>query len=186
MIPSARVLRDLIGDTELRRDASPALANAFVALRHALAKAEHATAKRDAIEADLMTRVDYPRVWIPDGTSVTPHYLTKAIELDQLVAEGTMTNELGQQLRDELQLRQAAWQQAADDTGLPSAIQNENAAAAQLFRLTDAFFVQPITSTVDATLFLVVIIACGEPGPNEAREFPWRELRKLFTATTQL
>lgn len=184
MIPSARVLRDLIGDTELHRDSSPALANAFVALSRALGRADHATAKRDAIEADLLTRVNYPRIWIADGASVTPHYLTKVIELDQLVAEGTITTELGQQLRDELQLRQTAWQQAADHAGLPSAVQTENAAAAQLFRLTGAFFVPPITSTVDATLFLAVIIACGEPGPNEAAEFPWRELRKLFTATT--
>lgn len=186
MTPSARVIRELLGDSELHRNASPAVVAAFIELRHTLANAEHATAKRDGIERDLLTHLGYPRVLIPDGTPAAPRYAASLGDLDRLLAEHPGASDLRRQLRLELRTRQQEWRQKAQASGLTAALRAEERALQALTQTTVTLLGQPISTVVDAALVLAVIIACGKPGPAEAETFPWRELRKLFTALSEL
>lgn len=185
MTPSTRVIRELLAETELHRRASPGLQAAFITLRHLLAKAETATAKRDGIEADLLTRIGYPRVLIP-GTATAPRYAASLSDLDRLLAEHPNATDLRRQLRLELRTRQQEWRREAQKYGLTAALRAEERAAEALARATTAFFNQPVSRVIDAALVLATVIAGGEAGPFEAETFPWRELRKLFTALSEL
>ncbi len=173
MTPSARVIRNLLGYTELHRDASPPVTAAFIDLRHTRAKAEAATAKRDGIEQDLITRVDYPRVLIPDGTPTTPRYAASLSDLDRLLVDRPIDTDMRRQLRLELRTRQLTWRREAQASGLTAARRAEHQALEALTQATDTLFDLPISTVIDAALALAVIIACGELGPSEAETFPW-------------
>lgn len=186
MTPSARVVRELLAETELHREASPQLRQAFIDLRHKLAKAEAATAKRDGIEADMITQIGYPRVLIPDGTPTAPRYAATLAHLDLLLADHPRDAGIRRELRLELRTRQQQWRGQAQATGLTAALRAEHHALTALDVATATFLAQPVTTVIDIALVLAVVVACGEARPSEAETFPWRELRKLFTTSTEL
>lgn len=186
MTPSARVIRQLLGASELHRDASPALQAAFIDLRRKLARAELATSKRDGIEAEVLSRIDYPRVPLPVAPGQPPRVAITLADIDRYVAGTGGGERLRRSLRLDLRTRQRQWREAAANTGLAAALRRELTAAQSLAVATTLLFDAPILSQADMALVLAVTIACGEPGPLQAAIFPWRELRRLFTAALEL
>ncbi|WP_439599944.1 hypothetical protein [Devosia sp.] len=186
MTPSARVIRELLGASELHHKASPRLRDAFIDLRHKLARAEAATVKRDGIEAEVLSRIDYPRVPLPVAPGQPPCVALTLSDIDHYVAGTGGGEALRRSLRLDLRTRQRQWREAAANTGLTAALRSEIASVQSLALATTLFFDAPILSQTDIALALALIIACGEPGPLQAAIFPWRELRQLFTAALKL
>ncbi|CAM2883185.1 hypothetical protein JHFBIEKO_2501 [Methylobacterium mesophilicum] len=191
-VPSRHVLAELHHDTASANPGgvvpvmSQALARAFARLdtaldAHAAAIAaldriEHAL---DRIEHALAATHGYPRVPLPanDRTNASVYYARDAATIARRLGAGTPA---ARRLTTELRRRQRIFACAATAAGLGRARASEAGAARAVSAATASLLLMPTYASADLALKLTVLIAAGEPGPDDAHAFPWLYLRALL------
>lgn len=179
--PSRRVLVALLGEApgiteeDLSGDSTP-VERALRDLLDALATHEAALAALDRIEDAVAAAHGHARVPLPaDPAGVAHAYAADPTTIDRRLGHGP----LARRLKAELRRRQAVVQEAAAAAGLPATRAREAATARALGTAGAALLIAPCRTMRDFRLKLVVLIAAGEPGPDDATAFPWWCLRVL-------
>ena len=175
--PSRRVLSELRADRFVTADgigrAATPVARAWFILDAALDAHASALAELDRLEAAVVAAHGYPRVPLP---GIALDYAADAATIDRRVSNRVTACWLKAALRR----RQLTFADAASVAGLTSAQQREARTAQDLTDATTALLLAPVETYADLALKLIVLIATGEAGPDEASTFPWLYMRLLL------
>lgn len=186
-VPSRRVLTELHRDTTSGDDSgvapptNPALARAFARLDAALDVHAAAITALDRIEDTLTAAHGYPRVPLPADTGTITdepaHFASDAATIARRLGTGTPA---ARRLAAELRRRRRTFARAATAAGLGPARAREGRAARTVSTATARLLLIPARARTDLVLKLTVLIAAGEPSPDDAHAFPWLYLRALL------